>query len=333
MRPSASSDSIVSPVSAIAVSPVVSSARVRLPRSARRSPGAEAGPDHGRITAGSSRELQHPVGAEAGRVGERGALRHPAAVAQGLEVGDVGARVRTARAPRPRGRRDRARAASRPGCSRRRGRARRVPRACTTNSTGTSTVMSCVPGASSGEAPRSWARKRAQPAGLAADRELGAARCVVDRAAPDPAGAAPPRLGARPWRHRAPGGASRGTRGLRRRVRPRRPGARLRAGCSRRSGRPSWATRTSSHVSAARSTTRKGRLSRSSLASTTPTTCTAGRSSSAVTIGPMPVTGTRSGPSGSSGSGAAGPSASSNGSMVSRSRCAARSSSERSTST
>ena len=72
-----------------------------------------------------------------------------------------------------------------------------------------------------------------------------------------------------------------------------------------------------------------GRLSSSSLASTTPSSGTAGSSSSAVTIGPMPTTGCGA----SSSARTTGPSASSNGSTVSRSRCAARSAGDRSTST
>src|SRR2546421_8355322 len=94
-------------------------------------------------------------------------------------------------------------------------------------------------------------------------------------------------------------------------------------------------TLTSAQASAVRSTTRNGRLSSSSFATTTPVTISsAGSSRSAVTMGPTPATGRgASSASASPSIGSAGPNARSAGSSVRSSRCAARSAADRSTST
>src|SRR5439155_15292946 len=94
-------------------------------------------------------------------------------------------------------------------------------------------------------------------------------------------------------------------------------------------------TLTSTQESPARSTTRNGRLSSSSFATTTPASISsAGSSGSAVTMGPTPATGRgTSSASASPSIGSAGPTARSAGSSVRSSRCSARSAADRSTST
>ena len=155
--------------------------------------------------------------------------------------------------------------------------------------------MSCSPGATSGDAPRSWLAVRAQPAVLAPRDELRRGRARSRRRRARRGGATTRTLQPARARRSAPGSrAPTGTAsppatcvGFDREL----AGPRARASSTKPS--PSTPTRTSDQPSAVRSTTRNGRLSSSSLARTTPSAGPRGARRATVAIGPMPATATR----------------------------------------
>ena len=233
------------------------------------------------------------MGAEAGGVDERGTLGDAAAVAHRLEVTDVSAGVPLVTGVGHEARRCRARPATRPAS---RSRSRCSP-------TRSRRVHEVLERHVDGEVLVAGRRERrdaplvvavgAQPAGSPRADELRPGRRRSRSTTSRPRRNATAHARSQLDERRRHGDACTVGRVRRPRGRPRPRARPPRARALSTSASPSTATRTSHQVPSRRSTIRNGRLSSSSLASTTPSSGTAGRSSSAVTMGPMPATGQR----------------------------------------